>query len=120
MVYTLRFFSSKCSLFHNSNIFGSCIIHILYTGCAKIKKIIPAPKDLCSPNAVHIAVGKAGNRRVRKCVHGKGVSSSPRNCAISYENSSRILIMLPLIFTVFKEFKILRKLVRPPVVDVFG
>ena len=27
----------KCSLFHNSNIFGSCIIHILYTGCAKIK-----------------------------------------------------------------------------------
>ena len=24
------FFSSKCSLFHNSNVFGSCIIHILY------------------------------------------------------------------------------------------
>ena len=39
MVYTLRLFSSKCSLFHNSNVFGSCIIHILYTGCAKIKKI---------------------------------------------------------------------------------
>jgi len=39
MVYILRFFSSsKCSLFHNSNIFGSCIIHILYTVCAKIKK----------------------------------------------------------------------------------
>jgi len=32
------FFSTKCSLFHNSNIFGSCFIHILYTGCAKIKK----------------------------------------------------------------------------------
>jgi hypothetical protein len=31
--------SSKCSLFHNSNVFGSCVIHILYTGCAKIKKI---------------------------------------------------------------------------------
>ena len=30
MVYTLRFSSSKCSLFHNSNVFGSCIIHILY------------------------------------------------------------------------------------------
>ena len=30
-VYALRFFlSSKCSLFHNSNVFGSCIIHILY------------------------------------------------------------------------------------------
>ena len=39
MAYTLCFFfSSKCSLFHNSNVFGSCIIHILYTGCAKIKK----------------------------------------------------------------------------------
>jgi hypothetical protein len=24
------FFSSKCSSFHNSNVFGSCIIHILY------------------------------------------------------------------------------------------
>jgi len=45
MVYALRFFlSSKCSLFHNSNVFSSCIIHILHTGCAKIKKIIPAPK----------------------------------------------------------------------------
>jgi len=45
MVYTLRFFpSSKCSLFHNSNVFGSCIIHILYAGCAKIKKIILALK----------------------------------------------------------------------------
>ena len=32
------FFSSKCSLFHNSNLFGSCFIHILCTGCAKIKK----------------------------------------------------------------------------------
>ena len=28
------FFSSKCSLFHNANLFGSCIIHILHTGCA--------------------------------------------------------------------------------------
>ena len=32
------FLSSKCSLFHNGNLFGSCIIHILYTECAKIKK----------------------------------------------------------------------------------
>ena len=38
MVYTLRFFSLKCSLFHNYNLLGSCIIHILYTECAKIKK----------------------------------------------------------------------------------
>jgi len=38
------FLSSKCSLFHNSDVFGFCIIHILYTECVKIKKIIPAPK----------------------------------------------------------------------------
>jgi len=25
-------------LFHNANLFGSCIIHVLYTGCAEIKK----------------------------------------------------------------------------------
>jgi len=38
-IYSPFFFSSKCNLFHNFNVFGSCIIHILYTGCAKIKKI---------------------------------------------------------------------------------
>jgi len=31
-------FPSKCSLFHNSNVFGSCIIHILYTGVLNLKK----------------------------------------------------------------------------------
>ena len=29
------FFPSKYSLFHNCNVFGSCIIHILYTGVLK-------------------------------------------------------------------------------------
>ena len=38
MLNTLRFFLLKMHFFHNSNVFGSCIIHILYTGCAKIKK----------------------------------------------------------------------------------
>ena len=37
-IYSPFFSSSKYNLFHNSNVFGSCIIHILYTGCAKIKK----------------------------------------------------------------------------------
>ena len=46
MVYTLRFFSLKCSLFHNPNLFGSCVIHILYTGCAKIKKKNSGAKGL--------------------------------------------------------------------------
>jgi hypothetical protein len=44
MLHILRFFSSKCRLFHNVTFFGSCIINILHTGCAKIKKKIPAPK----------------------------------------------------------------------------
>ena len=35
-IHSPFFSSSKRSLFHNSNVFGSCIIHILYTGCAKI------------------------------------------------------------------------------------
>jgi hypothetical protein len=30
------FFSSKCRLFHDATFFGSRIIHILHTGCAKI------------------------------------------------------------------------------------
>jgi len=36
--YSPFFCSSKCSLFHNANLFGPCVIHILYTECAKIKK----------------------------------------------------------------------------------
>jgi len=36
-IYSPFFSPSKCSLFHNSNILGSCISHILYTVCAKIK-----------------------------------------------------------------------------------
>jgi hypothetical protein len=40
MLHILSFFSSKCSLFHNATFFGSCIIHILHTGCDKIKKEI--------------------------------------------------------------------------------
>ena len=49
MAYTLRlFFSSKCSLFHNSNVFVSCIIHILYTGVLKLKKNNSGAKRLTS------------------------------------------------------------------------
>ena len=37
MLHNLRFFSSsKCRLFHNATLFGSCIIRILPTECAKI------------------------------------------------------------------------------------
>jgi len=37
MLYPLRFFSAKCSWFHNANLFGSRIIHILYTSVLKLK-----------------------------------------------------------------------------------
>jgi hypothetical protein len=33
-------------LFHNANLFGVCIIHILYAGCAKIKKNNSGAKGL--------------------------------------------------------------------------
>ena len=45
-IYSPLFSSSKCSLFHNSNVFCSCIIHILYTGCAKINKYNSGAKRL--------------------------------------------------------------------------
>ena len=39
MVYTVRVFLLKMHFFfYNSNLFGSCIIHIFYTECAKLKK----------------------------------------------------------------------------------
>ena len=44
MLYNLRLFSSECSSFHNADFFGSCIIHILYTECAEIKKNNSGPR----------------------------------------------------------------------------
>jgi len=38
------FFSSKCSLFHNSNVFGSCLFTFYIQSVLKFKQIIPAPK----------------------------------------------------------------------------
>ena len=53
------FFSSKCHLFHNATFFGSCVIHILYTECAKIKKksgakrlILYCEKGSCSTSHI--------------------------------------------------------------------
>ena len=49
MLHILRFFSSRCHLFHNAIFFGSCNIHILNTECAKILNKIPPPKGyLCA------------------------------------------------------------------------
>jgi hypothetical protein len=63
MVYTLRFFlSSKCSFFHNSNLFDSCIIHILYTGVLKLKKNSGAKRLSYHP------AGLAPPRRLQRLV----------------------------------------------------
>ena len=53
VLHTLCVFSSsKCRLFHNVTFFGSCIIHILHTGCTKIsipnscaKRLNVVPED---------------------------------------------------------------------------
>ena len=77
MLYTLSFFfSSKCSLFHNSNLFGSCIIHILYTECAKIKKNNSLAKGLKSENPQRKSINYCSKHTVKmhcivqKCLTG--------------------------------------------------
>ena len=72
-LYSPFFFSSKCSLFHDANFFGSCIIHILYTDVLKLKKNNSGAKGLnwhsfqlrhipCDSNIVkwHPRAGKQG------------------------------------------------------------
>ena len=72
MLYNLRFFPSKCSLFDNSNVFGSCIIHILYTGVIKLKKNNSGAKRLISEtNGMYISLHNVFTRsyfflRIRK------------------------------------------------------
>ena len=59
MLYNLRFFfSSKCSLFHNANLFGFCVIHILYTECAEIKKNNSGAKRLIQSQLHALTVNK--------------------------------------------------------------
>ena len=66
-------------MFHNSNVFGSCNIHILYTGCAKIKKkIIPAPKgteDVDIKWKITLNVNSLGKEKWNRIAHGKGLEA---------------------------------------------
>jgi len=52
-IYSPFFFSSKCSLFHNSNVFSSCIIYILYTGVPKLKKNNNSGAKRLNTNVLH-------------------------------------------------------------------
>ena len=70
------FLSLKCSLFHNSNLFGSCIIRILYTECAKIKKNNSGAKRLTYSWSSQIADTRAWYKRVWCAVCQLSVSKS--------------------------------------------
>jgi len=50
MVYTLCFFSLKCSLFHNSNVFGSVLFTFYIQGVLKLKKNNSGAKRLMLRN----------------------------------------------------------------------
>jgi len=58
-------------LFHKSNVFGSCIIHILYTGCAKIKKNNSGARSLKRHRNDNIPGFVARNSSVRRCSRGE-------------------------------------------------
>ena len=92
-------FSSKCSLFHNSNVFGSCFIHILYTVCAKIKKkMIPAPNGysvvlaqlFVSPCHWSKSIGTINRGSVK--LYTIGTSSFPIKIFLAYSKSPFVFI----------------------------
>ena len=92
MLYTLRFFSSKCSLFHNSNLFGSCIIHILYTECAKIKKNNSGAKRLISFPYLRITVSCImGTLSFLRVKSGRGVTVTPHPLPVPWWRKSRAI-----------------------------
>jgi hypothetical protein len=71
------FFFSKCSLFHTSNVFGSYIIHILYTRCAKIKKINSGAKRL---NIAHKIMLHSKHRSQVWNTKNNGYATGVHNC----------------------------------------
>jgi hypothetical protein len=62
------FFSlQNAFFFHNANLFGSCIIHILYTGCAKIKK-----KNNSGAKGLNRTKSRVFIRLIRRCEVTRG------------------------------------------------
>jgi len=64
MVYILSFFFFKMQFVLNYNIFGSYIIHILYTGCAKIKINNSGAKMLRRGSAIRVRVRRTKPLRI--------------------------------------------------------
>ena len=96
-VYTLSFFfsSSKCSLFHNSNVFGSCIIHILYTECAKIKKNqFRRQKVKRVELLARILDGADANEETRRSTQTYNMRTSPTSCKARWGWRCGLLIFI--------------------------
>ena len=88
-IYSPCFFSSKCSLFHNSNLFGSCIIHILYTGCAEIKKNNSGAKRLiCPPTALSSAIHVAYSITNIPIMYTAIISCENKTCEFMHPNNN--------------------------------
>ena len=81
-LYSPFFFSSKCSLFHNADLFGSCIIHILYTECAEIKKNNSGAKGSMRPSIFSLII------ILLKCILQKSKKRCEllgfRSCAVDF------------------------------------
>ena len=91
MLHTLRFFSSKCRLFHNATFFGSCVIHILYTGCAKIKKKNSVAKGLIVKYILYRVVHLLVLIRFRKSVHIYGMTNMKFMLCVGTDSLKKIL-----------------------------
>jgi len=53
-------------IFHNFNVFGSCIIHIFYTVCANIKKIPLQKINPLTPNDPYR--GRTAPLNYKRCI----------------------------------------------------
>ena len=90
------FFSSKCSLFHNANLFGPCIIHILYTRCAEIKRIMGRTAPLTSKRCIlYIYSTNIGTEYFKRALYSPFFSLQSAVCFIM------LTCLFPALFTFY-------------------
>ena len=66
-IYTLRFCSSKCSLFHNSNIFRFWFFTYYLQGVINKKKYISGAKKIMNKGMLFMSLGKWGQTMSVQC-----------------------------------------------------